>query len=89
MKSKNNIEKKLTIQLWLGVFLAIVGVVLIFLGFFSEPLAEIHNSVLIAFGEVSTFSGALIGVDYKYSYQKWRDRKLNNFNEEEDDEHIE
>lgn len=70
---KTNIENKLTIQLWLGVFLALIGVILIFFGFFSEPLAEIHNSVLIAFGEVSTFSGALIGVDYNYSYKRWKD----------------
>lgn len=83
---KHNIEKKLTIQLWLGVFLAIVGVILIFAGFICEPLAEIHNSVLIAFGEVSTFSGALIGVDYKYSYQKWKDRTINKIRENEEDE---
>lgn len=85
---KNNIEKKLTIQLWLGVFLAIIGVILIFAGFICEPLAEIHNSVLIAFGEVSTFSGALIGVDYKYSYQKWKDRRIDKLRDERDEERL-
>ena len=36
------------------------------MGFWMPPEGEIHNSVLIAFGEVSTFAGALFGVDYKY-----------------------
>ena len=30
----------------------------------------IHNSVLIGFGEVSTFAGALFGVDYKYKEKR-------------------
>ena len=34
------------------------------------PLAEIHHSVLIAFGEILTFSGSLIGIDYKYRYKE-------------------
>ena len=36
---------------------------------------EIHNSVLVGFGEVSTFSGALFGVDYSYKYKIRRDEK--------------
>ena len=30
------------------------------------PQGEIDPSVLVAFGETSTFAGALFGVDYKY-----------------------
>jgi hypothetical protein len=39
---------------------------LLMAGFFSPPLAEIHPTILTAFGEILTFSGALIGMDYKY-----------------------
>ena len=39
-------------------------------GFIAPPLAEIHHSVLIAFGEILTFSGSLIGIDYKYRYKE-------------------
>ena len=39
-------------------------------GFCCPPLGEIHNSVLIAFGEILTFSGRLIGIDYKYRYKE-------------------
>lgn len=79
---KLNQTDKMTIQLYLGLFLALVGIVLIFIGLYCEPVGEIHNSVLIAFGEVATFSGALIGVDYKYQYQRWRDKKIRNYRDE-------
>ena len=58
--------KKLTVQLAVAVFLTVSGMVLIFSGFWVSPRGEIHNSVLVAFGEVSTFAGALFGVDYRY-----------------------
>ena len=57
---------KLTIQLAVAVFLSVAGMVLIFCGFWVEPTGEIDNSVLVAYGEVSTFAGALFGVDYRY-----------------------
>lgn len=65
-------KKKLTLQLFLGAFLVLVGVVLLFLGFYAPAVGEIANSVLVAYGEVSTFAGALIGVDYKYKYQVYK-----------------
>lgn len=64
-----NIEQKMTVQLFLGVFLAIIGVVLLFLSFFMPPMGIIDASVLAAIGEVFTFSGALIGIDYSYKYK--------------------
>lgn len=65
-------KKKLTLQLLLGAFLVLVGVVLLFLGFYAPAVGEIANSVLVAYGEVSTFAGALIGVDYKYKFQAYK-----------------
>ena len=46
--------------------MCLAGLVLIFSGFWVAPEGEIHNSVLVAFGEVVTFAGALFGVDYSY-----------------------
>ena len=54
------------IQLYIATILCISGLVLLYLGFWVPPQGEIHSSVLVAFGEVSTFAGALFGVDYKY-----------------------
>lgn len=62
-------KEKMTIQLWLGVFLAIVGVGLLWTGLFLPPMGIIHASVLSALGEVFTFSGALIGIDYSYKFK--------------------
>ena len=39
-------------------------------GFVVPPIGEIHHSLLIAFGEILTFSGSLIGIDYKYRYKE-------------------
>ena len=66
-------ETKLTIQVMLATLLIIVGVVLLFLGFYTEPPGQIHDSVLIAYGQVSTFAGALLGIDYSYKYKMFRD----------------
>lgn len=59
-------EKKLNIQLAVACILVVVGVGLLITGFWVRPAGEIDSSVLIAFGEISTFAGALFGVDYHY-----------------------
>lgn len=64
-----NEKDKLTLQFILGVIIVLSGLVLLFLGFYAVPLGEIAPSVLTAFGEAATFSGALIGVDYSYKYR--------------------
>lgn len=67
-------ETKLTIQVFMAVALVIAGVVMLFLGFYIEPPGQIHDSVLIAYGEVSTFSGSLLGLDYHYKYKMFVDK---------------
>jgi hypothetical protein len=57
------------VQLILSISLCGFGVLLLVAGFVAPPFAEIHHSVLIAFGEILTFSGSLIGIDYKYRYK--------------------
>lgn len=73
MKSKKlhilSTKEKMTIQLWLGVFLAVMGCILLWVGLFLPPMGIIHASVLTAMGETFTFSGALIGIDYSYKYK--------------------
>ena len=58
------------LQLILSVVLCAFGVLFLIAGFLCPPLAEIHHSVLIAFGEILTFSGSLLGIDYKYRYKE-------------------
>ena len=62
-------ETKLLIQLIIAVFTIIVGCGLLIAGFIVPPLGVIDSSVLIAFGEVCSFVGALLGIDYTYRYK--------------------
>jgi len=54
------------LQLILAVVLCAFGCVLIITSFIVPPLGVIDNSVLVAFGEILTFVGSLIGIDYHY-----------------------
>lgn len=66
MNFKNH---KSAIQLGSAIFLITVGCGLLIAGFILPPSGEIHNSVLVAFGEILTFAGALFGIDYHYKYK--------------------
>ena len=68
----SKIKEKLNIQLAISVFLIIVGVVLLFSGFWVAPVGEISNSVLVAAGEILTFVGSLMGIDYNYKFKRFR-----------------
>ena len=54
------------IQLFTAVGVIVIGCGLLLAGFIISPAGEIHSSVLVAFGEILTFAGALLGVDYHY-----------------------
>ena len=58
------------LQLILSTALCIFGCTMLVAGFCCPPMAEIHHSVLIAFGEILTFAGSLIGIDYHYRYKE-------------------
>lgn len=57
-------EKKLRVELWLAIGLAVFGCSLLGTGLLLEPIGEINSSVLVAFGEISTLIAAILGVDY-------------------------
>jgi hypothetical protein len=61
---------KLSIQLLTAAILAIGGLVLLFCGVYIAPQGEIHESLLVGFGELATFSGALMGIDYSYKFKQ-------------------
>ena len=57
---------KLNIQLVTAAVLSVGGLVLLFCGVYIAPQGEIHESLLVGFGEVATFAGTLFGIDYVY-----------------------
>ena len=61
---------KWNIQLITAAVLSFGGLVMLFCGVFIDPEGQIHESLLVGFGEVVTFAGALMGVDYVYRFKK-------------------
>jgi hypothetical protein len=84
MKPEIKQEFKLGAQLWTASGLTIGGVALLFMGFWVNPAGVIDQSVLVAFGEVSTFAGGLFGVDYTYKVKRFKHKKEEK-NEEKDE----
>lgn len=62
-------KSKLNLRLLVAVILTIVGSGLLIAGFTVPPLGIIHGSVLVAFGETSTFVAAVLGIDYTYKFK--------------------
>lgn len=54
------------LQLLTAVGLCIFGMLLLVASFVIPPTGVIDPSVLAAMAEILTFSGALIGIDYRY-----------------------
>lgn len=73
-------KKRLTLQFIFAWVTVLAGMALIFLSFIVPPTGEIHASVLAAFGEILTFAGAVIGIDYSY-----KKRLLNKGGESDND----
>ena len=62
----NKIE---VIKILLAVASFIIGAVLILIGLWLPPLGAIDNSVLIALGELLTFSASVLGINYTYQFK--------------------
>lgn len=79
-------DRKLKIELWLAVGLVVFGCLMLSAGFIVAPLGVIHSSVLVAFGEICTFAGALLGIDYHKNkvLQGITDRTAAKLSEEDD-----
>ena len=63
---KNQTPSSPTVQLRAAVTLIVVGCGLLIGGFIVSPTCVIDSSVLVAFGEIMTFAGAVFGIDYSY-----------------------
>lgn len=68
MKESNK-YMKLKFQLIISALLVVVGCGLLIAGFCVPPIGVIDSSILVAFGEILTFVGAIFGIDYTYKYK--------------------
>ena len=58
------------LQMYFAVAIVLFGCMMILASFCVPPSGVIDASVLAAFGEMLTFSGAILGLDYKYRYKE-------------------
>ena len=65
-------QTKTNIQLILGATLSVFGMLMLIASFIVPPLGVIHSSILAAIGEVFTFAGCLLGVDYSYKLKMYK-----------------
>ena len=65
-------KEKMTIEFVFGLICALLGIGLLWTSLFIPPLGIIDASVLAAVGEVLTFSGALVGIDYSYRFKHFK-----------------
>lgn len=80
---------KLEAQVILAFIMCIFGMVLIMMGFWVSPIGEIHESVIVTFGEILVFAGTILGISYTYNskYQnlktkiKDNEEKINQLNQ--------
>ena len=79
-KSPENIA-----QLIIAAALTLAGIGLLYLGTLLAPQGEIHETILVAFGEVATFAGAIIGIDYRYKRKTTETNDQSNINPTEQD----
>lgn len=66
IKKTNTKKQALKFQFIISSILIFVGCFLLIAGFCVAPTGIIDSSVLIAFGEILTFVGAICGIDYSY-----------------------
>ena len=61
--------KERLIQLIIAAMVSIGGLALLFYGASVDPEGQIHDTILVAFGEAATFAGSIIGIDYHYKFK--------------------
>ena len=65
----------MTLEFLFGFICALIGIGLLWTSLFIPPVGIIDASVLAAVGEVLTFSGALVGIDYSYRFKHFKIEK--------------
>lgn len=56
-------------RFYLGVFMIVAGIIMLFIAMFLPPVGNISHSVLTAFGEISLLAGCLCGADVYVNYK--------------------
>lgn len=67
IKNLDTVTPRDKVQFGIAIGLMIFGCVVLLIGLLTPPSGQIHQSVLIAFGEIATLSAGVLGIDAIYT----------------------
>lgn len=67
IKNLDTVTPRDKVQFGIAIGLMMFGCVVLLIGLLTPPSGQIHQSVLIAFGEIATLSAGVLGIDAIYT----------------------
>lgn len=67
IKSMDEVTPRDKVQFGIAIGLMVFGCVVLLIGLLTPPEGQIHNSVLVAFGEIATLAAGVLGIDAIYT----------------------
>lgn len=67
IKNLDTVTPRDKVQFGIAIGLMVFGCVVLLIGLLTPPSGQIHQSVLIAFGEIATLSAGILGIDAIYT----------------------
>lgn len=67
IKSMDSVTPRDKVQFGIAIGLMLFGSVVLLIGLLTPPEGQIHQSVLIAFGEIATLAAGVLGIDAIYT----------------------
>lgn len=67
IKSMDSVTPRDKVQFGIAIGLMVFGCVVLLVGLLTPPEGQIHQSVLVAFGEIATLAAGVLGIDAIYT----------------------
>ena len=67
IKSMDEVTPRDKVQFCIAIGLMVFGCVVLLVGLLTPPEGQIHQSVLVAFGEIATLAAGVLGIDAIYT----------------------
>jgi hypothetical protein len=67
IKSMDEVTPRDKVQFGIAIGLMVFGCVVLLVGLLTPPEGQIHQSVLVAFGEIATLAAGVLGIDAIYT----------------------
>lgn len=67
IKSMDEVTPRDKVQFGIAIGLMVFGCIVLLIGLLTPPEGQIHQSVLVAFGEIATLAAGVLGIDAIYT----------------------